>query len=85
MTRAQEEREILRRFGIVIRLRRKALELSQEELAARAKLDRAHLGEIERGRRNVSLLAIVRIAKALEVEGPDFIFRAMRGLDPQLV
>jgi transcriptional regulator with XRE-family HTH domain len=53
-------------LGAVIRLRRKNLGLSQEALADASKLDRSHMGKIERGERNVTVLNIVRIASALK-------------------
>jgi len=42
--------------------------LSQERLAELAGLDRNYIGQIERAERNVALVNIVRIAKALEIE-----------------
>jgi transcriptional regulator with XRE-family HTH domain len=45
---------------------------TQEELAKRADLHRTYIGSIERYERNVSLLNIERIAKALEVNIKDF-------------
>jgi transcriptional regulator with XRE-family HTH domain len=41
--------------------------LTQEELAFESEIDLTYMGSIERGRRNPSLLVIVRIAKALSV------------------
>lgn len=41
--------------------------LSQEALAERADLRWTYMGGIERGERNVSLINIVRIARALEL------------------
>lgn len=41
--------------------------LSQEKLAALAKLDRTYVGGVERGERNVSLVNIVRLAHALSM------------------
>lgn len=42
--------------------------MSQELLAEHAQLDRTYIGGIERGERNISLINIERIAKALDVE-----------------
>lgn len=39
--------------------------LSQEALADAAGIDRSHMGKIERGERNVTLLNILRIAAAI--------------------
>ncbi len=46
----------------------KAQGQTQEQLAFEAGLDLTCIGGIERGRRNPSLLAMVRIATALKVE-----------------
>jgi len=51
-----------------IRLLRNNLEISQEELAFRAKLNRTYVGSIERAERNVSIDNIEKIAKALDVD-----------------
>lgn len=56
---------VLVRLGSTIRARRLALDLSQEALADIAGIDRSHMGKIERGERNVTILNIVRIATAL--------------------
>ena len=54
-------------FGKEVRKLRKARGWSQEELADRCELDRTYIGGIERGERNVALLNIYRIARAVEV------------------
>ncbi len=54
-----------RDLGATVRKRRVALGLSQEQLAERADLHWTYVGGIERGERNVSLLNIVKIARAL--------------------
>jgi len=54
-------------FGLRVRELRRARALSQEELAARAGLHTTYLSGIERGRRNVSLINIHRLAEALAV------------------
>lgn len=54
-------------LGKIVRQKRLALGLSQEALAERADLHWTYIGGIERGERNVSLLNIVRIARALGI------------------
>jgi transcriptional regulator with XRE-family HTH domain len=56
----------LAKIGAAIRARRLAMEMSQEALADYAGIDRSHMGRIERGERNVSLLNILRIANAMD-------------------
>lgn len=41
--------------------------LTQEQLAFEAKIDLTYVGGIERGRRNPSLLVLIRLASALSV------------------
>jgi transcriptional regulator with XRE-family HTH domain len=70
--------EILRLFGERLRELRTERNLSQERLAELAGLDRNYIGQIERAERNVALVNIVRIAKALEVE-PGELFVSFKG------
>jgi transcriptional regulator with XRE-family HTH domain len=49
--------------------------LTQEKLAFESKIDLTYMGGIERGKRNPSLLVIVRIAKALGVPPADLLKR----------
>jgi len=51
-------------------MRRRMLDLSQRELAARAGIGEKHLGEIERGLRDPRLSTIIRLLDALELR-PD--------------
>jgi transcriptional regulator with XRE-family HTH domain len=55
------------RFGKAVRKRRHRLGVSQEEFADMCGLDRTYIGGIERGERNVALINIERIAKALRI------------------
>ncbi|MCC7205585.1 MAG: helix-turn-helix transcriptional regulator [Phycisphaeraceae bacterium] len=55
-------------FGDRVRQVREGLGLSQEALAAQAKLHRTHISLIERGQRNVRLETVERLAKALRVQ-----------------
>jgi transcriptional regulator with XRE-family HTH domain len=46
--------------------------LSQEELAARAGLDRTYINSVIRGKRNISIVNIEKIAKALDSSVKEF-------------
>jgi transcriptional regulator with XRE-family HTH domain len=47
--------------------------MTQEQLAFEAEIDLTYVGGIERGRRNPSLMVLVRIAKALGVPLPKLV------------
>jgi transcriptional regulator with XRE-family HTH domain len=55
------------RFGKAVRHKRHKLGVSQEEFADMCQLDRTYIGGIERGERNVALVNIEKIAKALRI------------------
>lgn len=61
------KQNILVRFGNTVRDIRKEKGLSQEKLAHKANLHRTYIGMIERAEKNISLLNIEKISKALEV------------------
>lgn len=65
LTLREDQEGALRRFGDVIRARRQHLKISQEALADAAGINRTHMGEVERGKRNVSLMTAAAIAGAL--------------------
>jgi transcriptional regulator with XRE-family HTH domain len=54
-------------LGAAIRKQRKRLHLSQEQLSEMADLHPNYIGRVERGEEHVSLIALRRIAKALDV------------------
>lgn len=51
---------------------RNKLGISQEELAARAELDRTYITSVECGRRNISIVNIEKLATALKVTLKEF-------------
>lgn len=54
-------------FGLAVRAARLARNLSQEELAAEAGLDRTYLSGLERGARNPALSTIEKLCRALRI------------------
>ncbi len=56
-------------IGVVaqtVRKARKAAGLSQEALAFEAGLDRTYVSQVERGKRNVTIVVLARLAAALK-------------------
>lgn len=62
-----DEKKTLITFGSNVRIIRNNLKISQEELAFQANLDRGYISDIEKGKRNVSILVIKQISLALNV------------------
>ena len=59
--------ELGERIGAKVRKLRKAQGLSQEELAARAGIDRTYVSQIERAVKNVTIVSLDKIARGLGV------------------
>ncbi len=55
------------RLGKTVRRRRHRLGVSQEAFADLCGLDRTYIGGIERGERNVAIVNIEKIARALRI------------------
>jgi transcriptional regulator with XRE-family HTH domain len=55
-------------LGVAVKTSRIALGLSQEALADEAEFDRSYVGGIERGEHNLSVMALAKIAKALNIK-----------------
>lgn len=62
------ENSVLKQFGANVKRLRKSQCWSQEELAKRSGLHRTYIGSLENGGRNVSLINVERLAKALHVD-----------------
>lgn len=63
----QDDSGHLAAIGAAVRARRLAFGVSQEALAHTTGIDRSHMGRIERGERNLSLLNLIKIAAALDI------------------
>lgn len=66
--RPLSHRDVARAFGVVLKLAREEVALTQEQLADRAHLDRTTPGLYERGRRQPTLGTVIDIATALGLE-----------------
>lgn len=74
------KKNILKAFGKLVKERRLALALSQEELGALSELDRTYISGIERGLRNLSLTAIVSISASLQITSVEL----LQGLENEI-
>lgn len=70
---SKDERTFLKQIGNHIRKLRTEANLSQEKLSFACDLDRTYIGSVERGERNISVLNLRKIAKALQVKPTDLL------------
>ncbi|ATZ19026.1 transcriptional regulator [Williamsoniiplasma somnilux] len=71
----QEKSEIISRLSKNMKEYRSKQKITQEELSFRSGLHRNYISDTERGTRNISLEALEKIAKGLEVEVEDLFKR----------
>ncbi|MCB2386306.1 helix-turn-helix domain-containing protein [Thalassolituus alkanivorans] len=62
------DRELLLAIGRNVRRQRLLLDITQEELSARSGLHPTYISEVERGKRNLTVVSLFRLAGALETE-----------------
>ena len=60
-------------FGAAVRSARTTRGIAQEALAHLSKIERSHVGKIERGEHMPTLAAVLKIARALDMSGADLI------------
>lgn len=60
-------------FGQNMLLHRRRLGISQEELAELSALHRTYIGDVERGKRNIGLENIIKIAVALQTTASELL------------
>jgi transcriptional regulator with XRE-family HTH domain len=77
-------RKIYRDIGARIKSLRRALRMTQAEVAERVGIDASFYGQIERGANTPSLRTLFAVAEVLKVEPADLLpkTRASRGRDP---
>ena len=62
------KKDINEEVGFNIRRIREKRGISQEKLAALADIHRVYMGQVERGEKNIGLVNLEKIAKALDVD-----------------
>ncbi len=72
-TYTKDEKAFLVEIGNRIRELRVEADLSQEKLAFESELDRTYIGSVERGERNISVINLRKIAKALKYKPSDLL------------
>ena len=60
-------------IGEAIRALRAQKGISQEELASVSGIDRGHMGRLERGERNLSILNLFKVAEGLGIKPSDIL------------
>lgn len=79
--RMQDMQKSLDLLGREIKSRRESLSLSQEKLAERCGFDRTYISMLERGRRNPSLLNLIKLSDGLETSVSQ-LTEVLNGADP---
>lgn len=67
-------------FGRILREQRNSTELSQEQLALNADVDRTFVSQMERGIRQPTLTTLFKLARALEVQPSTLVSRTEKQL-----
>jgi transcriptional regulator with XRE-family HTH domain len=75
--RTPKERAVLEELGRRVAALRDERGLSQERLAELSGIDRTHIGTLEHGNSEMSVLKVWQLAKGLDVDPADLV----RGLD----
>lgn len=68
----QQKSEFLEKLGHKIRILRDKKGLSQEQLAEISKIDRGHIGAIEKGKVDIRIYTLKQIANSLDIEITEF-------------
>jgi transcriptional regulator with XRE-family HTH domain len=72
-TYSKDEKAFLKQIGNRIKEFRIEADLSQEKLAFESELDRTYIGSVERGERNISIINLRKISKALKLKPTDLL------------
>ena len=77
-----DDRRFLQRLGSRLRELRTARRLTQAQLAEACGLHRTFIGSVERGERNLAVLSLRRVARALRAPMADLFDERLRDAQP---
>lgn len=66
------DKSVLVKFGKEVKKHRIKQGLSQDELAKKTKFHRTYISMVERAKKNITLLNIYKLAKALKIDIKEF-------------
>lgn len=69
----QDNQKLLLNIGLAIKAERLTKGYSQERLALEANLDRTYISAIERGKKNLTVISLDKIACVLKVQMSDLL------------
>lgn len=69
----QDNQDLLLNIGLAIKAERLSKGYSQEKLALEANLDRTYISAIERGKKNLTVTSLNKIASVLKVDMSDLL------------
>ncbi|TGV02753.1 helix-turn-helix domain-containing protein [Flavivirga rizhaonensis] len=72
MLTESQENKVLMELGKRVRVLRESKGITQYNLATDAEISKNQVGRIERGEYKVSIIVLIKVAKALEVDVMDF-------------
>jgi XRE family transcriptional regulator, regulator of sulfur utilization len=72
--------DFLQKIGELLRIKRKELGLSQEQLGELSGLHNNYIGAIERGEKNITIESLYKVTRALNLSLEEL----FRGIDPDL-
>ncbi|MDQ3521086.1 MAG: helix-turn-helix domain-containing protein [Rubrobacteraceae bacterium] len=76
-----EKRTLAKKLGTLVQRLRLERGFSQETFAQACKIERAHVGKIERGEVNVTVATTLRLIEGLDLSLPGFFSKLERELD----
>jgi transcriptional regulator with XRE-family HTH domain len=79
--KTMQELAIISTVAENVRRVRKAAGLSQEELALSAEVDRTYISQVERGKRNITVVVLDRLARAMRTTAAELVSDGRRIAD----